>query len=63
MREQGEFRHLNFIPLLKLQDTFLVWEQKESETVALLRFGGADLHQGIPHSWFFTGVCQWLFRI
>lgn len=31
------FRHLNFIPLLKLGDTFVVREQKESDTMALLR--------------------------
>lgn len=63
MREQGEFRHLNVIPLLKSRDTFVVRELKEGETVALLRFGGADFHQGTPHSWFCTGVCHWLFRL
>lgn len=50
MREQGEFRHLNFIPLLNLQDTFVARELKEGETVALLRFGGAGFHQDTPQS-------------
>lgn len=50
MREQGKFRLLNFILLLKLQGTFLAGEQKEGETVVLLRFGGAGFHQGTPHS-------------
>lgn len=50
MREQGEFRHLNFIPLLNLQDTFVARELKEGETVALLRFGSAVFHQDTPQS-------------
>jgi len=39
-KDRGEysgFRHLNFLPLLKLEDTFVVREQREGETMALLR--------------------------